>query len=373
MANEDRLSFQNPPDDAASFDNFSQFVTALKLQFLEGIPPTPENVNRAQQRAEQVVLSGMNPDAGASSPVQQDASGGAGGVADSPAVASPITDSALTGGIPFDRPAEPQTAPLAPQAPVQGQAPVVPVPNGVPAGQFNGEGDAGGGIPNPLGMVGGATIVAAKVLHDTLANRPPNAAQSVPQLDGPQQPAGLLPAPDPNSMQLPAVIAQPNEASGPVINVPPEEAPIGEEGASKATKAEPITTGADRSAAIGAPDEAAARKAAEAIDVNMDFTFQDFVKVLPTDQAGSPNVEVLQTIMTSLFGGKGGEQVFFNNLSQQQRVALMQAVVAGNAATGQANANLTQGAGLETNRAGTQTVKPPNFNNALRKALGALR
>ena len=44
------------PGQPPSFDNFGELVNALKMQFLQGVPPTPDNVNRATDRAIQTIM-----------------------------------------------------------------------------------------------------------------------------------------------------------------------------------------------------------------------------------------------------------------------------------------------------------------------------
>lgn len=159
--NDERL---HNPGGVPSFDNFRDLVTALKLQFLKGVPPTPENINRAQAAAEQAVMQGgggietspLGP------PTQQNASGGAVGVAADPsqqATPTPI-------GLPLDSPPDVQTAPLAPQRPVQ-------------AGAQGAEFPVGGGIDEGLigGGVAGATVLGAKALHDFFAQNQGAAAR----------------------------------------------------------------------------------------------------------------------------------------------------------------------------------------------------
>ena len=138
MANEDRLSLSNPPG-GPSFDNFSDLVTALKLQFLQGVPPTPENINRAQAGAESAAIQQLsNPDAGASAPQPVASSGGAGGAPIPPSLGAP------------------PTAPIAPQRP-----PIDTQPNTVPpsieASSFDG-GDQG--LPSNGGGLDIAKILA---------------------------------------------------------------------------------------------------------------------------------------------------------------------------------------------------------------------
>ena len=378
MANEDRLSFRNPPDDAASFDNFSDFVAALKLQFLEGMPPTPENINRAQARAELVASEQLgNPDAGASSPAGAQPVAAPSGVNGSTAI--PLTASTPVVSAP-------PAAPLPASRPDSVTSPGVASPINPATGSAGIEGEAIGSdeIAKLL-----AFIVATGA---TLTNRPGGAPDVVSpidtfQLGASDRPLGL-PTPETNSALTVTVPPTPSGNANrggnaqPVITGPepqlalpsPESAPIGQEGSANSADR---SVNPDRRAAIGFDPqaEAAARKAAEAIDTTIDYTLQDFVKVLPVGKGGSPNVEVLQTIIISLFGGKKGEHVFFQDLSQMQRVQLMQAVVAGNAAMGRANASLTGQANLNANRGGTVTVLPTPSDGeaALRKAFGAAR
>ncbi len=326
-----------------SFDNFGELVAALKLQFLQGVPPTAENVNRATQAAIQQVSQGVNPDAGATVPAQLDASGGAGDGGVSAPSAQPPSP---LDGLPFDRPPDPQTAPLAPQRPGTPDADTL---GGIPAGP-----EDGGGLAGALGASG---IGVAALLAQAFLNRPEQGSAtgreaSRTALIAGEQPRLGLPAPDARPPIIP-----PNEASGPARRAgAPDptlaiedlrEVPIGQESSANAAD-RPVTTGADRSAGVGQPTKeqtARATQVAEAAVPPGTVPTPDEIRAAtPLDlstqgiigEGGSSsrtNSQLLVTLQETLFGSVIG----IENLSDKQLIELMEALAIANDANATAN------------------------------------
>ncbi len=360
--NEDRLSFANPPQ-GPSFDNLGDLVTALKLQFLQGVPPTPENINRAQQRAEQVVS--QNPDAGAQSNVP-------GGTGDVAGVPSPATS--------------PLNAPIPPVNP-QSVTPTQVTPINDPAGgnaltEEGGGFSLGSGIDPITALLGGATggvagVGTARFLADRARPsfeglsasgipdqtlqitdgriRPPNA----PQLGGPEAtrllPSGGLAAqnttPGEAAIRAPGPdTVSPLQLTGNIEAVDTSQSPIGP-GETGNERVRPNTAG--EPPPTDAQTARATQVAEAAVPPGTVPTPDEIRNALPA----TPNRDqLLNTFQERIFGSVIG----IENLDENQRVQLMQMIAVANDAAGEANtrAGLTQGAGLGDNRAGSIAVQP---------------
>jgi len=363
MPNDERLRLGHPdPNVPAEFDSIGDWIRAMQMQFMQGVPPTPENMNRARQRAE-IVISELPPIAQGE-----------------PAVQAAVASDAVPQG---DHPSSPAT-PIRPQQVAQG-----PVVGGLPAStpMFNGTAPAApttletptdtGIDPILAALIGGSGGAAAGYVFGSRGRRPaPNKPQPTeqPPEEKPKQltsgeartrnrpSAAPKPAPLPEPTQPPSQITtmraapvQPSpppnaygeNTAGALRRSPSDTVPIKPAGPgtpgpqyNQFTDPGPIDNRLDTSS-IAPGEGRVAIPGAKGVTVANDIaerqgleealtpadrvasipTLTDIVGTIPLDKNGSPDMETLQMIIQARFHADA-----FNKLNGMQKAQLLELV-----------------------------------------------
>lgn len=322
--------FGPDPNVAASYDNISQLLTALKLQFMEGMPPTAANINMAQQRAGTVAQDRGAIEVSPLDAILNEA------VAPTPDVAaSHAHPSSAQVPLPVPRPAQasPPTLGGAPPPSMSTDETFVPP-------ESPGATDSSGlGLENlilPLAIRAGMGSAGES------ASR--SAAPDVSNLRiGP--PEGYEVTTDKIQMDKVALARARNASDG-------------------------VITGPEQRLALPAPDG---------------LSFEDFLAIMPLDSQGNPDVEFL----TRLLGDENGARMLadpalFDNLTPEQKKAAMMLLQSGMVsesttsgrpgnASGSGTTSRT-GSGTSTDTSGKIVPRNPtaSIDDNIRRAISAI-